>query len=76
MLLEHKAMVFQVHRIGCVWETPFCKSSHILFVYKLVGSLLQYLKYITLVWAFKGATQGLTGLLPEQYHGNAVCSWI
>ena len=29
MLLEHKAMVFQVHRIICVWKTPFRKSGHI-----------------------------------------------
>ena len=29
MFIEHKVMVFQVHRIGCVWKTPFRKSSHI-----------------------------------------------
>ena len=26
MLLEHLVMVFHVHRIGCVWKTPFRKS--------------------------------------------------
>ena len=32
MLLEHKIMVFQVHRIGCVWKTPFRKSGRILLM--------------------------------------------
>ena len=28
MLAEHQVKVFQDHRIGCVWKTPFRKSNH------------------------------------------------
>ena len=31
------------------------------------------IKYTTLAWAFKGAGQCLTRILPGQYHGKAVC---
>ena len=30
MSFDSKVMVFEVYEIGCVWKTPFCKSSHIL----------------------------------------------
>jgi len=28
MSFYNKAMVFQVHKIGRVWKTPFCESGH------------------------------------------------
>ena len=37
MLTKHYVMVYHVHRIGCVWKTPFHKSGHILVLYKLTN---------------------------------------
>ena len=29
MSSDNQVLIFQVHKIGCVWKTPFCKFSHI-----------------------------------------------
>ena len=43
MFLEHKVIVFQLCRIGCVWKTPFHKSGLISFIHGLgVSGMLMY----------------------------------
>ena len=60
MLCEYRVMIFQVHRIGCVWKTPFRKSGHLmqsLLIHQtslILNSILCFVILISLltIWCF------------------------
>ena len=41
-------MVFQIHRIGCVWKTPFRKSGHKYCVSLAVSNMTVLLKHLSI----------------------------
>ena len=43
-------------------------------IYVVVLFHVFIMSYTTLVWPYK--VWGSTGILPRQYHGNTVCSWL